>query len=577
MGEVRLEVTDALGRRVVPITKPEFAIGRRETNDLRLAGSEVSRDHAQIVNADKKYVIKDRDSRYGTFVNGEQITGDRQLAHGDRIRLGRTGGAEMLFLIDATAPPAAIEKSTTTAIGDLRQITALLEGLRALGSGRVLDDVLALVLNSAIEVSGAERGFIMLEGAGEQLEFKMGRGRGRTTLSGGSFATSRKIPEEVFRTGEPRLVADLLDGELKDVHMGTVALGIRNVLCVPLKLVRYLDRADAAEEERRIGVLYLDSREKGILLSSSTKTALETFATEAAVAIENARLYRETMEKARLEQEMRIAAEIQQALLPKMARDAAYFTAAAASLPCRSIGGDFYDYVDLPDGAVGFVLGDVAGKGPPAALLSAMMQGMFAAQAARSEPPSTTISRVNLALYRRGIESRFVTLMYGALEDNGQVDLLQRRPQSAADHQRQGGQRPPSGMRRPDCRPVRGCAVRRGNGDALTWRLADRLQRRRVGGALRRRGRVRGRADRRRCVQQNATQQPQQMLESLFADVRQFAVGAAQSDDITAMVLRYRRLIVRAQRSPGRPRSVAIAVAALAGCSGSRCGTASTT
>ena len=61
MGEVRLEVTDALGRRVVPITKPEFAIGRRETNDLRLAGSEVSRDHAQIVNADKKYVIKDRE------------------------------------------------------------------------------------------------------------------------------------------------------------------------------------------------------------------------------------------------------------------------------------------------------------------------------------------------------------------------------------------------------------------------------------------------------------------------------------------------------------------------------------
>ena len=79
------------------------------------------------------------------------------------------------------------------------------------------------------------------------------------------------------------------------------------------------------------------------------------------------------------------------------------------------------------------------------------MQGMFAAQAARSEPPSTTISRVNLALYRRGIESRFVTLMYGALEDNGEVDLLQRRPQSTADHQRQGGQRPPPGMRRPGC------------------------------------------------------------------------------------------------------------------------------
>ena len=171
--------------------------------------------------------------------------------------------------------------------------------------------------------------------------------------------------------------------------MGTVALGIRNVLCVPLRLVRYLDKAEAAdvERERRIGVLYLDSREKGTLLSSSTRAALETLATEAAVAIENARLYRETMEKAKMEQEMRIAAEIQQALLPKMARAGSFFSAAAASIPCRSIGGDFYDYVDLPTGALGFALGDVAGKGPPAALLSAMMQGIFAAQAASSDSP----------------------------------------------------------------------------------------------------------------------------------------------------------------------------------------------
>ena len=538
MAEARLEVTDALGRRVVPIVKAPFEIGRRETNDLRLAGSEVSRDHALIENENAKFILRDRNSRYGTFVNGEQIT-EKTLAHGDRVRLGRTGGAEMVFLTEAADAPPAIEKSTTTAIGDLRQITALLEGLRALGSGRVLDDVLALVLNSAIDISGAERGFIMLEGATRELEFKMGRGRGRVTLSGGSFATSRKIPEEVFRTGEPRLVADLLDGELANVHMGTVALGIRNVLCVPLKLVRYVDKVEEGDADRRIGVLYLDSREKGLLMSSSTRTALETFATEAAVAIENARLYRETMEKAKLEQEMRIAAEIQQALLPKMARDAPYFTAAAASLPCRSIGGDFYDYVDLPDRALGFVLGDVAGKGPPAALLSAMMQGMFAAQAARSEPPSTTISRVNLALYRRGIESRFVTLMYGALEQSGQLTYCN------------AGHNPPlvisaagDNVRRLECGgPIVGLfegatydeeTVVLSPGDWLIV-FSDG-----VSEALSAEGDEYGDERIVACVQQNASAAPQQLLEALFADVRQFAHGAAQSDDITAMVLRYR-------------------------------------
>ena len=527
-------MTDALGRRIVPISKSVFEIGRRETNDLRLAGSEVSRDHAEIAAGDKAFVIRDRNSRYGTYVNDQQVT-EHTLSHGDRIRLGRSGGAEMVFLVAETAP--AQDRATTTAIGDLRQIAALLDGLRALGSGRVLDDVLALVLDSAIEVSGAERGFIMLAVTGE-LEFKMARGRGRVTLSGGSFATSRKIPEEVFRTGEPRIVADLLDGDLANVHMGTVALGIRNVLCVPLRLVRYLDKADAGVgEERRIGVLYLDSREKGSLLSNSTRAALETLATEAAVAIENARLYRETMEKARMEQEMRIAAEIQQALLPKAGRTGVYFKAAAASLPCRSIGGDFYDYVDLSDGSLGFALGDVAGKGPPAALLSAMMQGIFAAQAASSDPPSQTISRVNLALYRRGIESRFVTLMYGALYPDGRLLYCN------------AGHNPPlvigkNGFRRLERGgPIVGLfegatyeeeTVTLESGDWLIV-FSDG-----VSEALSATGEEYGESRILTCVQSNLAREPQGLLEALFLDVREFAKGAAQSDDITAMVLRFR-------------------------------------
>ena len=541
MNEARLEVTDALGRRVVPIAKTPFEIGRRETNDLRLAGSEVSRDHAEIATAaDGRFVLKDRASRYGTYINGDQIT-EQSLAHGDRIRLGRSGGAEIVFLL-TDSEPKVDKASTTTAIGDLRQIAALLEGLRALGSGRVLDDVLSLVLDSAIDVGGAERGFIMLATSTGELEFKMARGRGRSTLSGGSFATSRKIPEEVFRTGEPRVVPDLLDGELANVHMGTVALGIRNVLCVPLRLVRYLDKAEAAdvERERRIGVLYLDSREKGVLMSSSTRAALETLATEAAVAIENARLYRETMEKARMEQEMRIAAEIQQALLPKMARAGTFFTAAAASLPCRSIGGDFYDYVDLPAGALGFALGDVAGKGPPAALLSAMMQGIFAAQAASSDSPSQTISRVNLALYRRGIESRFVTLMYGAIAPDGRLTYCNAGHNPPLILSRSGSA--PTVRRLETGGPIVGLfetatfeeeTVNLTAGDWLIV-FSDG-----VSEAMSASGDEYGENRIVSCVERHKGMEPRDLLEALFADVRDFTRGAAQSDDITAMVLRY--------------------------------------
>ncbi len=539
MPEARLEVTDALGRRVVPVAKAPFEIGRRETNDLRLAGSEVSRDHAEIVlDPSGTYILKDRASRYGTYVNGDQVT-EHSLAHGDRIRLGRSGGAEMVFLVRDT--DVVEEKSpTTTAIGDLRQIGALLEGLRALGSGRVLDDVLSLVLDSAIDVGGAERGFIMLANPDVELEFKMARARGRITLSGGSFETSRKIPEEVFRTGEVKIVADLLDSGIVNLHGGTVALGIRNVLCVPLRLVRFLDKAEAENHrEKRIGVLYLDSRQKGTLLSNSTRAALETLATEAAVAIENARLYRETMEKARMEQEMRIAAEIQQALLPKMARAGTFFSAAAASIPCRSIGGDFYDYVDLPNGAMGFALGDVAGKGPPAALLSAMMQGIFAAQAASNDSPSQTIGRVNLALYRRGIESRFVTLMYGAMNPDGRLTYCN------------AGHNPPliispgssTQVRRLECGgPIVGLFdAATFEEETVTLQAGDWLIvfSDGVSEAMSASGDEYGESRIVSVVERNKELEPRQLLEAMFADVREFTRGAPQSDDITAMVLRY--------------------------------------
>ena len=107
-------------------------------------------------------------------------------------------------------------------------------------------------MDEVVQLLKAERGFIMLAGdAG--LDMKLARARGRITLPGNRFDTSRKIPEEVFAKGEVRIVADLLDGNLANVHTGTVALGIRHVACAPLRVVRYLDRADLPSESKSIG------------------------------------------------------------------------------------------------------------------------------------------------------------------------------------------------------------------------------------------------------------------------------------------------------------------------------------
>src|SRR5918992_5432719 len=100
--DARLQVTDPNGRRVVPLDKPLFIIGRRTAADLQLVNADVSREHAEIARDGMRFLLRDRGSRYGTFVNGEQIT-ERSLEHGDRIRLGRTEGVELVFMTDATA------------------------------------------------------------------------------------------------------------------------------------------------------------------------------------------------------------------------------------------------------------------------------------------------------------------------------------------------------------------------------------------------------------------------------------------------------------------------------------------
>ncbi len=532
MPVLRLLVRDVTGEREVTIDRSPYTLGRREGNDLRLPGGEVSRDHAEIVTEGSRLILKDRSSRYGTFVNDEAVT-TCDIRPGDLIRLGRGGGAEIVVVDEAGS---AVARTGAAARDDLRQIAALLDGVRALGSGRVLQDVLALVLDASLDVSSAERGFIMLAGADGTLEFKLARGRDKQTLTDATFATSQKIPTEVFHSGQTRSFADLLDADMASAHSGTLALGIRHVVCVPLNYVHYVESADARAEDRRIGVLYLDSRERGALASGTTRSALETLAAEASVAIENAKLYREKLEKVRMDSEMRIAGEIQRALLPKPRASLSFVEAASAMVPCRSIGGDFYDYLDDPGASFGFTLGDVAGKGPPAALLSALMQGMFATYAYSLDTPAATVAHINKALCRRGIESRFVTIVLGSVSEDGTLTYCN------------GGHNPPfvispSGVRRLETGgPVIGLfevaafeqeSVQLDRGDIVLL-FSDG-----VSEAMNKTSDEFG-DDRLLDVALGGVNLPlETQVERIVEAVREFTVGAPQSDDITVTVIRY--------------------------------------
>jgi sigma-B regulation protein RsbU (phosphoserine phosphatase) len=291
-----------------------------------------------------------------------------------------------------------------------------------------------------------------------------------------------------------------------------------------------------ASEARNIGVLYLDSREKGSLLAPHTRTALDTLATEAGVAIENARLYRETLEKARIEHELRIASEIQKALLPEGNHTGAFFQASGSSVQARSIGGDFFDLLDLPNGGFGFLVGDVAGKGPAAALLTAKILGIFSAFASVGDDPSQTVDHINKVLTRRQIDARYATLMYGQLSPSGEMVFCN------------GGHNPPliygkQGLRRIEAggmpvglfemAPYATDRVQLDPDDVLVLYSDGVTEAHNVDGD------EFGEARLVEVLQRHHRESAVGMLNALIEAVRQFAHGAEQYDDITALVVKF--------------------------------------
>ncbi len=406
------------------IIPPRFTIGRSSNNDMIFSHMSISRVHCEIVSEGGEHLLRDLSSKHGTYINGARVE-QAKLINGDKIQLGGLQGIALTFhkgdLLQTLLGGSESSPDGGLAIRGFKEIGMLLATFRALSSIPLLDDLLGLVVDTAIELTGAERGFIMLKDADGKLSFRCARNSYKRTLDGSTFQTSRRVPEEVFRTGNSVVINDLDLGDQGEDHSSTRRLGLRRIFCVPLRYLAFHDGGSMSGIGRMetIGVLYVDSQMIGLGLSDTQIEALETLASEAAMAIYNARLYRDSQEKRKLEEELAIAREIQQALLPQPNKVLPYLNACSLNLPCREVGGDYFDYFEMSDGRLGFALGDVAGKGMPAALLTSMIQGIFSAQALLDLPLPALISNVNRNLVRRGTGNRFVTFFFGIVDPEG--------------------------------------------------------------------------------------------------------------------------------------------------------------
>ena len=206
-------------------------------------------------------------------------------------------------------------------------------------------------------------------------------------------------------------------------------------------------------------------------------------------------------------------------------------------MPCRAVGGDFFDYVDLPTGSFGFILGDVAGKGSPAALLAAAVLGMFSAEATYQSSAAALITRLNLGLFRRAIEARFLTTFYGILTQDGSLTYCNAGHNAPVLVSRS------SGVSRLEAGGVVLGLFEHAGYDEQTLKLnpGDFLVAFSDGvtEALDEAGEEFTDDRLLECIDRHRAKGPQAMLDALLADVRAFCGEATQSDDVTILMVRY--------------------------------------
>ena len=415
-------------RRQVRVDRSPFRIGRLPDRELPLKDSRISRSHAQILKEGESYFIEDCESRHGVFVNGRKVQRSR-LRSRDRIDFG-VQESYVLFVGEDSADFAPLlrkvaELPPAGGTGSLGRLSAVLDVARALESSATIDDVLAAAVDAALSVTGAERGFLLLKGEDGDLEIRVARDDTGHSLPPDELRVPHKVLQESLQSRNDLFSMSFdpnVEQAAADAGQTAVALDLRSVLCVPLLQLRLGQEGETSmlsTTRDTLGVLYMDSRQVGADLAAGNRELLQTLAIEISNVLENARLLDQERKKHHLEQELQIAREIQQALLPAELPSEGWFVAAGSSEACFQVGGDYYDVIQMDGGSWGVVLADVSGKGVSAALMTSLLQGAFFASASSRQPLSDMVARINRYISERSRNARFSTAFCCAVNSNG--------------------------------------------------------------------------------------------------------------------------------------------------------------
>jgi phosphoserine phosphatase RsbU/P len=391
-------------------------LGRDAACEIVLAGQDISKKHARIVRKDDGYYIEDLRSTNGTKVGDSDLTEIRLLEDGDLIQIGdfrlafSGAGPTILSALDTSST----EERQLARVRSEDKLCAVLEIPREVAGTIDLEGVLGKVLEALFRVFPvAERGFVLLRG--ETADDLLLRASKVRQPEAGPPLFSKTVFQRVVSAGQALLCEDVGADEHLGQSESVQASGVRTILCVPL-----WDR-----ERQAVGVLQLDTRNESGRFERDDLDLLAAVAGPVSVAVENARLHDLAVQAADLEREARDARTVQLALVPQQKPDLPAYSFWDYYEPARFVGGDYFDYrpvpgAEFPPGrrvaARAVAIGDVSGKGMPAALLMARLSSEVSLLLQAGGNPAQVVAQLNDDLCATLTEDRFVTFLLAVVD-----------------------------------------------------------------------------------------------------------------------------------------------------------------
>src|SRR5579872_6849220 len=421
-------------QRNIVLNRTPFSVGRKVDKDLVIADPRVSRDHALIELEEDGFYLVDQGSKHGTFINGERIQ-RQKLERNDRLEFGARDSSYAIFNpAHGTSNTAREFLSQISGIQikqeatDLEKLTLFLEAARKLNTAGVLDEILMTMLDVTLQLTRAERGYVFLKDEEGKLRLSAGRNKNKEPLLDDK-TISHSILEESMRSNSEFLLTDTSQSLDMAGRQSIVAYDLRTVVCIPLRKLQVQSTRDAqtpvasSASAQAMGVLYVDSRFASHDISGLGNDILHAIAIEAASLIENARLVQAEEDARRYQQELSIAASIQQRLMQVKIPDVPFARLRGKNLPCKEIGGDFFDAVNTKEG-LAVVLADVSGKGVSAALLASTLQGMIYSHLSAGMPLLNVVTAVNRSFTEKMGGEKYATVLLARLRRGGELEYV---------------------------------------------------------------------------------------------------------------------------------------------------------